>query len=98
LLDQTVFARCDALVTASALTTALPVSLFANEAAWTPMRTIGFNVTGHPALALPIGLAQGLPLGMQVVGRHFGEARICQIGDAFERATGHSDARPHTAD
>jgi aspartyl-tRNA(Asn)/glutamyl-tRNA(Gln) amidotransferase subunit A len=93
-LDDEVFSRFDALITVSALTTALPVSLFGKGAVWTPMRTIGFNVTGHPVLALPIGLAGGLPMGMQVIGRHHAEARICQIGDAFERATGHSDKRP----
>ncbi len=92
--DDEIFGRFDALITVSALTTALPTSLFGKGAVWTPMRTIGFNVTGHPVLALPIGLAGGLPMGMQVIGRHFAEARICQIGDAFERATGHSDKRP----
>ena len=51
------------------------------------MRTIGFNVTGHPVLALPIGLLQGRPAasGMQIVGPHRDEAIICQLGDAFER-------------
>lgn len=93
-LDDEVFAGFDALVTVCALTTALPVKLFEKGAVWTPMRTIGFNVSGHPALALPIGFADGLPMGMQVVGRHHGEAVICQIGDAFERATDHALQRP----
>ena len=45
------------------------------------MRTFPFNVTGHPALAVPTGLnAQGLPLGMQIVGPHGGERMICGIG------------------
>jgi Asp-tRNA(Asn)/Glu-tRNA(Gln) amidotransferase A subunit family amidase len=93
-LDDEVFAGFDALVTVCALTTALPLELFEKGAVWTPMRTIGFNVSGHPALALPIGFADGLPMGMQVVGRHHGEAVICQIGDAFERATDHALQRP----
>lgn len=58
------------------------------------MRTIGFNISGHPVLALPMGFHNGLPLGMQIVGPYFGEARICQIGDAFERATDHSAQKP----
>ena len=58
------------------------------------MRTIGFNVTGHPVLAVPIGFHQGLPLGMQIVGRHGDEAGICQIGEAFEHATDHATAAP----
>jgi Asp-tRNA(Asn)/Glu-tRNA(Gln) amidotransferase A subunit family amidase len=98
MLDREVFARVDALVTACTLTTALPVSMFGQQAAWTPMRTIGFNVTGHPAVALPIGITEGMPMGMQIAGRHLDEARLCQIGDAFERATGHCDARPPSLD
>jgi Asp-tRNA(Asn)/Glu-tRNA(Gln) amidotransferase A subunit family amidase len=86
--------RHDALITVGALTTALPAAPFEKEAVWTPMRTIGFNVSGHPVLALPIGFDQGLPIGMQIVGRHLDEARIVQIGDAFERATDHAVQRP----
>lgn len=95
-LDDEVFARFDSLITVCALTTALPLKLFEKGAVWTPMRTIGFNVSGHPVLALPIGLADGLPMGMQIVGQHRGEAAICQIGDAFERATDHTLQRPPT--
>lgn len=84
----------DALITAGALSTALPAAPFEKEAVWTPMRTIGFNVSGHPALALPIGFHQGLPIGMQIVGRHHDEARIVQIGHAFERTTDHAIQRP----
>lgn len=93
-LDDMVFARFDALVTVCTLTTALPVAAFGKAAVWTPMRTIAFNLTGHPALALPVGLSNGLPMGMQIIGRHFDEAGICQLGDAFERHAGHADTRP----
>jgi aspartyl-tRNA(Asn)/glutamyl-tRNA(Gln) amidotransferase subunit A len=93
-LDAEVFGAFDALVTVCALTTALPVRLFEDGAIWTPMRTIGFNVSGHPVLALPVGFIDGLPMGMQIVGRHHGEAVICQLGDAFEHATDHSLQRP----
>lgn len=93
-LDDEIFAAFDALITVCALTTALPLKLFETGAVWTPMRTIGFNVSGHPVLALPIGFADGLPMGMQIIGRHHGEALICQIGDAFERATDHALQRP----
>lgn len=93
-IDDQIFSSFDALITVCALTTALPVKRFIDGAAWTPMRTIGFNVSGHPVLALPIGLHDGLPMGMQIVGRHNDEAGICQIGDAFEHATHHSSQRP----
>ena len=79
-----------------ALTTALLAAPFEKEAVWTPMRTIGFNVSGHPVLALPVGFHDGLPIGMQIVGRHHDEARIVQLGDAFERATDHAVQLPPT--
>ena len=86
-LDREVFSRFDAMVTVGTLTPALPVSLFGERSVWTPMRTIPFNLSGHPVLMLPMGFSDGLPLGMQIVGKHHDEARICQIGDAFESAT-----------
>jgi aspartyl-tRNA(Asn)/glutamyl-tRNA(Gln) amidotransferase subunit A len=93
-LDRDVFTKFDAVVTVATLTPALPLALFGQGSVWTPMRTIGFNISGHPVLALPMGFHEGLPLGMQIVGPHYGEARICQIGDAFERATDHAAQRP----
>ena len=94
-LDADVFTKFDAFVTATTLTTALPLSAFAGgKTVWTPMRTIPFNVTGHPVLSLPVGFAQGLPIGMQIVGPALGEARICQVGHAFEQGTDHSTLWP----
>ncbi len=88
-------ARFDAIVTVNTLTPAPPFEAFASgDPVWTPMRTIPFNISGHPALAIPIGFADGLPLGMQIVGRHFDEARLCQIGHSFERSTDHAAQTP----
>ncbi|MFB7664866.1 amidase [Kitasatospora sp. NPDC056138] len=43
------------------------------------------NLTGLPALALPVGLdGQGLPVGMQLIGRPLGEATLVRIGAAYE--------------
>lgn len=77
----------DVIITVGALTTALEAAPFEKEPVWTPMRTIGFNVSGHPVLALPVGFHQGLPIGMQIVGRHHDEARVIQVGHAFEQTT-----------
>lgn len=94
-INDTIFARHDALVTITTLTTAPPLSAFAGgEPVWTPMRTLPFNVTGHPALSLPVGFAGGLPIGMQIVGPAGGEAQICRIGAAFERAADKAARRP----
>ncbi|KRB01663.1 hypothetical protein ASD83_05275 [Devosia sp. Root685] len=84
----------DVIITVGALTTALEAAPFEKEAVWTPMRTIGFNVSGHPVLALPVGFHEGLPIGMQIVGRHHDEARVVQFGHAFEQATDFSLQRP----
>ncbi|MGH8011510.1 MAG: amidase [Candidatus Binataceae bacterium] len=51
--------------------------------------TAPFNVTGQPALALPIGMStDGLPLSMQVIGRPFDEASVFAVATAYERARG----------
>jgi aspartyl-tRNA(Asn)/glutamyl-tRNA(Gln) amidotransferase subunit A len=83
-----VFGRFDALLVANTLTTAPPFAAFDGlEPRWTPMRTFAFNITGLPALAVPIGNARnGLPMGMQIVGKPFAEAMICRIGAAYEAA------------
>lgn len=94
-IDTGVLARHDALVTANTLATAPAfVDCPRDRPVWTAMRTLPFNVTGHPALALPIGFAFGLPMGMQIVGRAWDEAMICRIGAAFEAATDHSVQKP----
>jgi len=54
-----------------------------------------FNVSGHPALAVPCGFtAAGLPLSLQLVGRAFDEATILRLGHAYERATAWHQRRP----
>ena len=45
-----------------------------------------FNVTGHPALSLPCGLSDGLPIGLMLVGKHFDESTLYTAAHAFERA------------
>jgi aspartyl-tRNA(Asn)/glutamyl-tRNA(Gln) amidotransferase subunit A len=51
--------------------------------------TAPFNITGQPALALPIGLSsKGLPLSMQIIGRPFDEVSIFQVAAAYEEARG----------
>jgi aspartyl-tRNA(Asn)/glutamyl-tRNA(Gln) amidotransferase subunit A len=45
-----------------------------------------FNLSGHPACALPCGFTDGgLPIGMQLVGRPFDEATVLRAADAFQR-------------
>ena len=54
-----------------------------------------FNVTGHPALAVPAGFSPaGMPLSFQIAGRNFDEATIYRAARAYERATGWPDRHP----
>jgi amidase len=46
--------------------------------------TAALDVTGHPAMSVPCGLAEGLPVGMMLVGRHYAESTIYQAAFAFE--------------
>ena len=48
--------------------------------------TSSFNLTGHPALSVPCGERDGLPVGMQLVARHWEERLLCQVGSAVEKA------------
>jgi amidase len=48
--------------------------------------TCPFDVTHHPALSLPCGMSDGLPVGLMLVGRHFDEATLYRVGQAYERA------------
>jgi aspartyl-tRNA(Asn)/glutamyl-tRNA(Gln) amidotransferase subunit A len=54
-----------------------------------------FNVSGHPACALPCGFTSaGLPIGLQLVGRPFDEATVLRAADAFQRLTDFHTRRP----
>jgi aspartyl-tRNA(Asn)/glutamyl-tRNA(Gln) amidotransferase subunit A len=45
------------------------------------------NLTGHPSLSIPCGTtASGLPVGLQLIGRHFDEATLYRFGHAYEEA------------
>jgi len=48
--------------------------------------TCPFDVTGHPAISVPCGLVDGLPVGMMLVGKHYDEATIYRAAYAFEQA------------
>lgn len=90
-----VLGRHEALLTASALATAprfdAPVDALSSAS---PMQTIPFNVTGHPAMSVPVGLAaNGLPISVQIVGRPFDEATVFRVGRAIEHLSGWDEVR-----
>jgi aspartyl-tRNA(Asn)/glutamyl-tRNA(Gln) amidotransferase subunit A len=57
--------------------------------------TYPFNLTGNPAASIPCGwTADGLPIGLQIVGRRFADALVLQASAAFERARPWAGRRP----
>ena len=54
-----------------------------------------FNASGHPALTIPCGAdSQGLPIGLQIVGRLWNEAAVLNVGYAYEQTTDWHTRRP----
>jgi len=62
--------------------TADPITMYLND-----IYTIGANLAGLPGISLPCGFVQELPVGLQIVGPHFSEARVLNAAHAFQRAT-----------
>ena len=56
-----------------------------------------YNLTGSPALSVPIGFEDGLPLAFQIAGKPFDEAGVMRVGHAFEQATEFHRQRPPIA-
>jgi aspartyl-tRNA(Asn)/glutamyl-tRNA(Gln) amidotransferase subunit A len=60
--------------------------------------TFPANLTGVPALVLPCGFSTaGLPLSLQVMGRHYDEGTVYRVGAAYEQATDWHSRRPELA-
>jgi amidase len=57
------------------------------------------TITGHPAISVPCGFTpEGLPVGIQIVGRSFADLAVLQLAYAFEQATGFAKRRPGVVD
>jgi len=59
-----------------------PILMYLND-----IYTIGANLAGLPAVSVPCGLVDGLPVGLQVIGPHFSEERLLATAHAWQRAT-----------
>jgi aspartyl-tRNA(Asn)/glutamyl-tRNA(Gln) amidotransferase subunit A len=59
-----------------------PVTMYLND-----IYTIGANLAGVPAMSLPCGFVDGLPVGLQIVARQFGEERMLNVAHLFQRET-----------
>lgn len=56
--------------------------------------TAPFNISGHPAITLPIGEADGMPVGFMLAGTHFSEASLLATSRTIERAMGWRPQKP----
>ncbi|MGE5673269.1 MAG: Asp-tRNA(Asn)/Glu-tRNA(Gln) amidotransferase subunit GatA [Mycobacterium leprae] len=90
------FERFDALITPTSPVTAWklgeksdPLSMYLAD-----ICTIPVNLAGLPALSVPCGLANGLPVGLQFIGKQFDDSRLLQMAWAYEKSTSHHELRP----
>ena len=92
---EPLYAKFDAFVTAG-MGEAPLLTDYRSVSFWQkPSLLTAWNVTSQPVLQLPNGFGRnGLPLGMQIIGRPFGETTILRVGHAYEQATPWHTRRP----
>lgn len=85
-----VFDNYDVIVGPTSATTAYEIggvvenqlTLYAND-----ILTVSVNLAGIPAISIPCGFSDGLPVGLQIIGKHFDEETLYRVAHAFEQAT-----------
>ena len=72
-----------------------PTPAFSLDAVKTPLElyledifTLSANLAGVPGLSIPAGITEGLPVGIQLLGKHFDEGNLIAVGSAFEKIRG----------
>ena len=94
---SSVFNDYDVLITPTSTSTAFligektedPLQMYLND-----ICTIPANIAGIPAISIPAGFSNGLPIGMQIMGNYFSENTILNAAYAFEQATEWHKMRP----
>jgi len=66
-----------------------PLTMYAND-----ILTIPINLAGVPAISIPCGFENGLPLGLQIIGKHFDEETIYRVAYAYEQQTDYTKQTP----
>jgi aspartyl-tRNA(Asn)/glutamyl-tRNA(Gln) amidotransferase subunit A len=85
------FERFDVLASPTCATTAFPVGARVQDPLamyLTDVLTIPSNMAGLPGISIPCGLADGLPVGLQLIGPQFAENTLFRVGHALEGAIG----------
>ena len=91
------FTQYDVLVTPTSPTTAFkigektddPVQMYLSDVC-----TLPINIAGVPAISIPAGFVDGLPVGMQMIGTHFGEEALLKTAFTYEQATAWNKKKP----
>src|SRR5690606_33156330 len=84
------FQRVDAIVTPTSPTVAFPLGARVDDPLamyLSDVLTIPVNLAGLPAISLPCGRAEGLPVGLQIIGPALGEEMVLRVAHAYEQAT-----------
>jgi aspartyl-tRNA(Asn)/glutamyl-tRNA(Gln) amidotransferase subunit A len=92
------FERCDVIVTPTAPTTAFKIGEKTQDPLQmylTDIYTISVNLAGLPALSLPCGFDDnGLPVGLQIIGKDFDEATVLRVAHVYEQSTDWHKRKP----
>ena len=95
---QTAFASCDAVVSPVAPTPAYPIGKTLDDPLTmylSDIFTLSANLAGIPGISVPCGFSDdGLPIGLQIMGRHFNEPMLFKIARQFEKAANLTDKKP----
>lgn len=92
-----VFEQYDVIIGPTAPTTAFklgaqvddPLTMYLND-----ILTIPVSLAGVPAVSVPCGFADGMPVGMQIIGKAFDESTVLRVAHAYEQNTEHHKRRP----
>ncbi|HOR01142.1 MAG TPA: Asp-tRNA(Asn)/Glu-tRNA(Gln) amidotransferase subunit GatA [Anaerolineae bacterium] len=93
-------ARVDVLVAPTSPTVAFPIGAKSQDPLQmylSDVLTLSLNLAGLCGISVPCGFSQGLPVGMQILGRAFDEATILRVAHAYEQATPWHTYRPALA-
>lgn len=91
------FKQCDVIMGPTSPTTAFklgekaadPVQMYLSD-----IYTIAVNLAGLPGMSIPCGFAEKLPVGLQLIGSYFNEARLLNVAHRYQQATNWHQQRP----
>jgi aspartyl-tRNA(Asn)/glutamyl-tRNA(Gln) amidotransferase subunit A len=69
-----------------------PVAMYLED-----IYTLAVNLAGLPGMSVPAGFVAGAPVGLQLIGRHFAESQLLNVGHRFQQATDWHQRRPAMA-